>query len=61
MRLEVKFCMINSVKSVRIQNYSGPYLPAFGLNAEELRIQSEYGKIQTGTTNTDTFYVVKSK
>ena len=39
------------MKSVRIWNFSGPYFPAFGLNTEiytvNLRIQSEYRKIQT--------------
>ena len=51
------------VKSVRIQNYSSPYFPTFGLNKERyfvsLRIQSEYGKIQTRITpNTEAFYAV---
>ena len=55
------------VKSVRIQSYSGPYFPAFGLNTERyserysvsLRIQSECEKIQARITpNTDTFYAV---
>ena len=38
----------HSVKSVRIQSYSGPYFPAFGLNTERygvsLCIPSEHGK-----------------
>ena len=43
--------------------FSGPYTPAFGLNAEiyrvNIRIQSECGKVQTGKTpNFDTFYTV---
>ena len=48
------------VKSVRIQNYSGPHFPAFGLNTEsDTRIQSECGKMRTRITpNTDTFYEV---
>ena len=48
---------------VRIRSFSGPYIPAFGLNTERygvsLCIQSECGKIQTGKTpNTDTFHAV---
>ena len=48
------------VKSIRIRSYSGPYLPAFGLNTERyrvsLRIQSKCKKIWTRITpNTDTF------
>ena len=51
------------VKSVRIQSFSSPYFPTFGLNTEwyevSLCIQSEYGKIQTRKTlKTDTFYTV---
>ena len=55
------------VKSVRIWSFSGPYLPAFGLNTEfglsldkvSHRIQSECGKIRTKKTpNTDTFHAV---
>ena len=42
------------VKSVRIQNFSGLYFPAFGLNTERysvsLRIQSECWKIWTRKT-----------
>ena len=43
--------------------YSGPYLPAFGLNTERysvsLRIQSECGKMWTRITrNTDTLYAL---
>ena len=54
------------VKSVHIQSYSGPYFPAFRLNAERyrasLRIQSECGKIRTRIThNTDTFPAVFRK
>ena len=49
------------MKSVRIWSYSGPYFPAFGLNAERysvsFRIQSECKKIRTRKTqNTDIFY-----
>ena len=40
---------LHCVKSVRIQSYSSPYFPVFGLNTERylvsLRIQSECGKI----------------
>ena len=51
------------MKSVRIPSCSGPYFPAFRLNAENygafLRIQSEFGKIRTRKTrNTDTFYAM---
>ena len=36
------------VKSVRIQSYSGPYFPTFGLNTERYGVsQSECGKIRT--------------
>ena len=37
------------VKSVRIQSYSGPYFPTFGLNTPV---------IMSVTLNTDTFYAV---
>ena len=48
------------VKSVRIRSYSGPHIPAFGLNTEN--IQSKCGKIQTKITpNTGTFYAVAVK
>ena len=52
------------VKSVLIRSYSGPPLPAFGLNTERysisLRSQSECGKTRTRITpNTDTFYAMK--
>ena len=51
------------VKSARIQSYSDPYFPTFGLNLERygvsVLIQSKRGKIRTRiTTNTDTFHVV---
>ena len=43
------------VKRVRIQSFSGPYFPSFGLNTERyslsLRIQSKWGKIQTRNTD----------
>ena len=50
-------------KSVRIQNYIGPYFPAFGLNTETYgvshRIQSKCGKIRIRITpNMDTFHAV---
>ena len=45
----VGFHAVNCVKSVRFQNYSGPYFPAFGLNMERyevsLGMQSECGEI----------------
>ena len=58
--LRVKYC----VKSVRIQRFSGPYFPTFGLNKERhrvpLRVQNECGKIRTRKTpNMDTFHAVK--
>ena len=51
------------VKSVRTRSHSSQYFPAFGLITERysvsLRIQSEWGKIQTRITpNTDTFHAV---
>ena len=51
------------MKSVRIRSYSGPHFSIFGLKTERysvsLRIQSEYGKMQTRITpNTNTFYEV---
>ena len=51
------------VKSICIRSYSGPHLPAFGLNTERYRVSicvhSERGKIRTRiTSNTDTFYSV---
>ena len=57
------FLVFHSVKSVHIRSFSGPFLPAFGLNTERypasLRIQSECGKIRTRKTpNTDTFYAM---
>ena len=58
-KIEPFHCM----KSVRIQSFSGPYFPAFGLNKEKysvsLRIQSECWKIRTRKTpNTSTFHAV---
>ena len=39
------------MKSVRIQSYSGPHFPPFGMSTERyfvcLRIQPEFGKMQT--------------
>ena len=54
---------LHCVKSVRIQNFSGPCFPVFGLNREiysvNIRIQSGCGKIRTRKTpNMDTFYRV---
>ena len=55
--------MFYCVKAVRIQNYSDPYFPTFGLNAERssvfFRNQYECGKIRTWITpNTDKLYTV---
>ena len=52
------------VNSVRIQSFSGPYFPAFGLNPERhgvsLCIQSKCRKIRTRKIpNTDTFHAVR--
>ena len=49
------------MKSIRVQGYSGPHFPAFGLNSKRyyvsVHIQSERGKIRIRITpNTDTFY-----
>ena len=58
--------VIHCVKSVRIQSYSGPHFPAFGLNTERysvsLRVQSECGKMWTRIApNTDAFCAVIRK
>ena len=55
---------LHCVKSVRIQSYSGPYFPAFGLNkgrnGVSLPIQFECGEIQTRITpNTNIFHAVR--
>ena len=55
---------LHYVKSVRIQSYSGPYFPAFGLNkgrnGVSLPIQFECGEIQTRITpNTNIFHAVR--
>ena len=55
--------MSHCEKAVRIRNYSGPHLPAFGLNTEiysvSLRIQSKCGKMQIRiNANTDTFHAL---
>ena len=46
-----KFQDYNCMKSVQIWSFSGPYFPVFELNTViycvNLRIQSEYGEIQT--------------
>ena len=46
--LEHLYSKLHYVKSVRIQSYSGPQFPTFGLNTEgygvSLHIQSEAGK-----------------
>ena len=54
---------LHCVKSVRIQSYSGPYFPTFGLNKERYgispRIQAKWGKKRTRIIpNTDSFYAV---
>ena len=54
---------LHCLKSVRIWSFSGPHIPAFGLNTERysasLQIQSECGKIQTRKTPyKDIFYAV---
>ena len=47
---------VHCVKSDYIWSFSGPYIPAFGLNTERY---SECGKIQSRKTpNTDTFHAV---
>ena len=54
------------MKSVRVQSYSGPDFPTFGLHTDciwtesvSLRIQSKCGKIRTRITpNMSTFYAV---
>ena len=61
--LKRKHICILRVNSVCIRNYSGPHIPALGLNTERysvsLRILSESEKMRTRiTTNTDTFYAV---
>ena len=57
------FTYIHCLESIRIRSYSGPHVPAFGLNTYRyevsLRIQSECGEMRTRITlNLDTFYVV---
>ena len=52
---------MNTAWSVRIQSFSAPYFPAFGLNMKRycvtLPIQSKCGKIRNRKTpNTDTFH-----
>ena len=53
-------CANHCVKRVRIQSYSGPYFPTFGLNTGtygvSLRIQSECGKIRTIITPNRTLF-----
>ena len=58
-----KLRKLHCLKSVRIESYSGPYFPTFGLNMKRysvsLRIQSKCWKIRTRITPiTDTFYAV---
>ena len=48
------------MNSVRIQNFSGPYFTAFGLNSVALHTQFKCGKIWARkTSNTDTFHAVE--
>ena len=57
--LQISFRQRLYVKSVRIESYSGPHFPAFGLNTERFRIQSECGKLRTRIApNTDTLWAV---
>ena len=46
--VEFLICFNHCIKNVRIQNFSGPHFPEFGLNTEiysvNLCIQSEWGK-----------------
>ena len=61
--VSIYFKACHCVKRVRVQSFSGPYFPAFGLNTERysisLGIQSEFVKIWTGKTpSTDTFHAV---
>ena len=51
------------VKSVRLQSYSDPHFPVFGLNTQRyglsVLIQSECGKMRTRITpNRDAFHAV---
>ena len=60
-RLSLNTCPNHCEKSVRIQSYSRPYFPVFGLNTERygIFIQSECGKMRSRITpNTDTFNAV---
>ena len=50
---------LHCLKSVRIQSYSGPHFPAFGLNTERYGVRSECGKMRTRITlNMDIFHAV---
>ena len=58
----IAFFKVHCMKSVRIRSYSGPYFPAFGLNADQNN--SEYGHfLRSGESylfveiNEDTFIV----
>ena len=64
-RISFILFIVHCVESVRIQSFSGPHFPAFGLSTKiygvNLLIQSECGKLRTRKTlNTDTFYTVIS-
>ena len=57
--------LIHCVKSARIQSYSFPHFPSFGLNTERYRvslhIKSKCRKMQTRITpSTDIFHAVES-
>ena len=50
---------LHCLKSVRVQSYSGPHFPAFGLSTERYGVRSECGKMRTRITpNMDTFHTV---
>ena len=40
-----KMNRVHCVKSVRIQSFSGPYFPVFGLNTERYGVSLQYGEI----------------
>ena len=60
----LKFLYLShNIRSVRIQGYSGPHFPSFGLNTkrygESLRIEFKCGKMRTRITpNMNTFHAV---
>ena len=52
---------LHCVNIVRIQSFSDPYFPAFGINTERygvtLHIQSKHKKIRTRNTSPWTFFI----